>query len=460
MPQMSAQLRYVVQRLAAIDAGKSSVKLEPPEDQSDEQASIEALTMQANALMNFQATGASPLNEHFPDEEEGEDPGPPGAPVFNVSHTTGAVELLAWPTIKEQVIDLIKTAKKGRRYVLRDEQRRGNIRLYGRGEGLDQVPGFDADPTQDTTGEGYLESEAVSDTSSPGFEGNNGCIGGFTPPAELLVVQDVQTDHIGGLSADGRSHNLDPVTVERLCQSYMEYMNNIHPLFTPNAITRLRKHFMKSVPPTPKHTVAQSTSASFIGVMAPSPPLSNLKRKSPGGFPVSADSKSGSWKPERNMTTALMFLIMALGKICEHGGPLPDVVREVSMSKTGEYTIKPRHPRSPLMSDSSPPSSTPSSAHPSPQEPDRAQIPNRRMSTDGARGMVMARPPKNMDVIPGLAYFATAMDILGSQWGGNSLQHVYAHILACLYYGQLGRVYQSHASIFEASRALQVIMRT
>jgi len=70
-------------------------------------------------------------------------------------------------------------------------------------------------------------------------------------------------------------------------------------------------------------------------------------------------------------------------------------------------------------------------------------------------------PPytRNLDVIPGLAYFALATDILSNHLGGNSLPFVYACLLAGLYHGQLRRVLQSHAFIKEASYALTILLQ-
>lgn len=66
---------------------------------------------------------------------------------------------------------------------------------------------------------------------------------------------------------------------------------------------------------------------------------------------------------------------------------------------------------------------------------------------------------RNLDVIPGLDYFAYATDILGGQLAGTSLRHIHAYILAGLYHGQLGRVMESYAYIKEAGWALQIKMR-
>lgn len=64
-----------------------------------------------------------------------------------------------------------------------------------------------------------------------------------------------------------------------------------------------------------------------------------------------------------------------------------------------------------------------------------------------------------MEVIPGLAYYAYATDILGNLQGGNGLAHVQAGLLAGLYAGQLAHPFQSHGWISQASRACQVLVR-
>ena len=87
---------------------------------------------------------------------------------------------------------------------------------------------------------------------------------------------------------------------------------------------------------------------------------------------------------------------------------------------------------------------------------------SRRSSLDGVQtpsSSPRAKNAKNLDVIPGLSYFAMATDIIGNQLGGNSLQHVHLNILAGLYHGQLGRVLESHAYISQACRSLLVILR-
>lgn len=65
-----------------------------------------------------------------------------------------------------------------------------------------------------------------------------------------------------------------------------------------------------------------------------------------------------------------------------------------------------------------------------------------------------------MDVIPGLAYYGYATQILGSLQGANGLPHVQAALLAGLYAGQLAHPFQSHGWIYQAARACQVLVRS
>ena len=66
---------------------------------------------------------------------------------------------------------------------------------------------------------------------------------------------------------------------------------------------------------------------------------------------------------------------------------------------------------------------------------------------------------KERDIIPGVAYYKYATQILGSLQGANSLPHVQAALLAALYAGQLAHPLQSHGWIKQAARACQVLVR-
>lgn len=63
-----------------------------------------------------------------------------------------------------------------------------------------------------------------------------------------------------------------------------------------------------------------------------------------------------------------------------------------------------------------------------------------------------------MDVIPGIAYYAKAAEILGDQGDGNDLIHAQMFLLAGLYKGQLARVKESMSWITMAGRAVRTLL--
>jgi hypothetical protein len=63
----------------------------------------------------------------------------------------------------------------------------------------------------------------------------------------------------------------------------------------------------------------------------------------------------------------------------------------------------------------------------------------------------------NVELYPGLAYFAHASNILGEHLGGNTVMHAQAFLLAGIYYGQLGRVTESWSWINEGLRVTTIL---
>ena len=187
-------------------------------------------------------------------------------------------------------------------------------------------------------------------------------------------------------------------------------------------------------------------------------------QSSVSGYETCSSTSSPFQKPGRGFRTihsALVLLVLALGKICLHRDPIPDVVRDTPDAPTpNSPLIRNGFPASPLQG--SPPgvvSQSQSSGLPSPREIERGMS-SRRPSIQGlapaTRGIQMKR---NMDVIPGLEYFALATDIIGSHVAGHNLKHVYVFILAGLYHGQLGRIIESWSYINLASTRLHAILR-
>lgn len=407
------------------------------------------------------------LRELAKDEEmEDEPPGPPvapGQPAIPLNHTTLASMLLKWKPIKQLVQHHV--AREGIKYEdefpIQQEERRGLLRLFGRGEG--QGTGIiDREASvEQGSWEGY---DDYSDAGAPSPADCWGTIGGLTPPAS--------SDSKGAVNVPTLDFTEDRVW--RYVKSYKENIQNMHPLIIEKELNAMVRLFLDNVQrTTAKRSNRQAEFARFtdprdhrdqgtpqyaadVGVKRKRSPGVDASDTPPGVSPMS----SKPVKPvfERSIQNALVLLVLALGKICLWKEKIPEVV-PVSDPSQGSPVVRNGHPLSPMQG--SPPSYAPiplSSALPSPKDLGGSR---RGSFQSGTAGLPKVVPfaKRNLDVIPGLDYFATATDILGGQLGGATLRHVYANILAGLYHGQLGRVLESYAYIRQASYALQTKMR-
>ncbi|KAG0645032.1 Quinic acid utilization activator [Hyphodiscus hymeniophilus] len=402
------------------------------------------------------------------EEDEDGPPVNPGQPSIPVNHTTGAARLLLNRAIKELAGGVIKSDRiKNENYPMLQEERRGLLKLFGRGEGTDRLPGYDKDPLTDVAeGSTLTPSDASSDVGSP--DENWGQLGGLTPPGD--VVQRGSINHEG-------MPEFNSTVVKDLVHSYMQHINIMHPILVPAQLHTLVDNFLRTIPTdhaakpkqvlhlTSHSSVQNSHSAGFVGAQSnrnPDSPSNKRKWSPTQGEPFEQpnvpDHKPG--QPFRSIGTAIVLLVMALGEICQEKGKIRDCVpAHDGENSWGSPAVRNGHP-SPSGLHSSPSMSTVSGL-PSPIDGERIQSRSRRTSIEGihpARNTSGTRL-KNLDVVPGLKYFAFATDILGNQAGGNSLQHVHANILASLYHGQLGRPLESHAYLHQACRSLQVILR-
>jgi hypothetical protein len=406
------------------------------------------------------------------EEEEDGPPVNPGPPSIPVNHTTGAARLLLNPAISELTRGVQKDKIKNQEnYPMLQEERRGLLRLFGRGEGPDRLPGYDRDPMTDVEGSTPTASDTSSDAGSPNEEW--GQLGDFTPPGDL--------QHLGRINHKGMP-DLAPDVVRGLVQSYLDNINNMHPIMVPAKLNNLVDNFLQTISqPDPAaaaklkpvvqltgHGPGQSNPQGFLvsqDRILDTP--SNKRRRSDGPGDNYEQEKLPERIPEnkpglpfRTIGTAIVLLVMALGDICQVKGKIQDCARtHESENSVGSPAIRNGH-QSPSGLQSSPWMSTVSGL-PSPEDAERTHPRSRRPSVEvvfQSRNTPGAKP-RNLDVIPGLKYFAFATDILGNQAGGNSLQHVHANILASLYHGQLARPLESHAYLHQACRSLQVILR-
>lgn len=398
------------------------------------------------------------------DDDVMEDPpGPPvepGRPAMPPVHTTLAGLLLKWGPISKMVQHLLEKEKirHVEEFPIRQEMQRGMLRVFGYGEGFDQEMRNSDFVSQSDQAMTDVHDD-YSDIASPApLSEAWGQLGGIGPAPQTSFKTGV-------INADGNP-DYDPGRVWEYVQSFKDNILNMHPIIIPKELDAMVKVFLDGLPPArpPKQGKA-SSSARFINQPASSvPPFIETGSKRKRSPAVDEPTSSPFQKPGRGFRTihsALVLLVLALGKICLHRDPIPDVVRDTPDAPTpNSPLIRNGFPASPLQG--SPPgvvSQSQSSGLPSPREIERGMS-SRRPSIQGlapaTRGIQMKR---NMDVIPGLEYFALATDIIGSHVAGHNLKHVYVFILAGLYHGQLGRIIESWSYINLASTRLHAILR-
>jgi hypothetical protein len=395
------------------------------------------------------------------DDEVEAEPGPPvppGEPAIPINHTTLASLLLEWPSIRELTKHHVE--REGIKFIsefpIRQEQNRGPLIVYGRGE--------DSLYARQQVDHGNVDMvDELSEGSSPSPGADFGHLGGMSPPDNI--------EYKGGVLGDDGNPDFTEQKVWSYVDSFTENILNMHPLIQPRMVQTWTKHFLEDLPTIQnRSTKTQSVKPAFaISANTPTTPneTTGMKRKrSPGPDgpeAMSTSSQERMGKPRRTVVNGIVLCMLALGKICQHRSHVPDMVNTPDNTYHGSPASRNGIPQSP--SQASPPSypshshSHSSQASPNDQ-PDRGGQ-SRRPSIPGTSSVRSGfYLKKNYDVIPGLEYFAYASDILGNHMGSyNNLKVVYANVFAGLYLGQLARPLESFAYIHQASHKLQIIIR-
>lgn len=387
----------------------------------------------------------------------------PDAPVA-IEHTTAAHRLLRWPSIKALISKSKQTSSLNEDYVMNLEEKRGILRLYGKGEGLD---GFDgAHPSSPTNSSTSGRSDEIPEARSPASS-TDGLWGSGFADARF-------GGEIGGLNQDG-TLTIDPPTLRRLLKSYMENIHILHPFLNKASLNQMFENFSAYYNDKHRHSsrVSSSVSGTAATLEGRVESFNTLhkpaKRKHSDGQYQNYGHEAGSppTQPtsqpplQKSISTGIILLVMALGKICECHDSLPGPVSESSKENafTHPLSFSPfrptgtTEPPSPVSVRQSPISSTQSLGNASIASPLSGFPSIRRMTDEHLPGA------KNANVIPGLAYYAQATDILGNCHGGNDLAHVQANLLAGLYCGQLARTFESWSWISTACRACRYLVR-
>ncbi|KAG2411767.1 hypothetical protein HFD88_009323 [Aspergillus terreus] len=351
-----------------------------------------------------------------------------------VEHTTAAHKLLLWPSIKK----VLEPKEYDEDYVMRLEEKRGLIRVYGRGEG-DETSEDPVVSTPSTNPSAAVE-EVYMHHPSP-----SGPWGGINQPQSKLA--DIGLDDTGRVTTT-------PSTIRRYHKSYMENLHKLHPFLDQNDLERKIELFIATYCP---------------GAGGEMPRGAKRKRSCDAlqgagcdmGSPATVKGEASSNIIEKSIDNAIVLLVLALGCICEvRDRPVPGPIMDHVVDFRKEQIPGPstRSMLSPAGSDSMMASQS-NSFHSKPPSFNSPWMGDGRKSTAG-RPYPDDRNLRNLDVIPGLAFYAYATSILGNLQGANGLHHVQAALLAGLYAGQLAHPFQSHGWIAQAARACQVLVRT
>lgn len=411
-------------------------------------------------------------------ESAGSDPVAARTNEIYIAHNTAAQKLFRWRSIKQLLRQSPKLefSDRAEGYVMDYEINKGVMRIYGKGRQLREIgigslmSTAAASPTPSNVSGPIDETSAASSPASSPPESLWGT--GFVP----AVADTRPTSDVGGLSPDN-TLKLDARTISRLLQSYLDNIHILHPFLDQRELTRIVEHFKRRHNPP-------DTISSKVGFVVPL--NSNLdairdshailnraqKRKhSDGQFYGALGESTLAPSPtgakillEKSPETALILLVMALGKICECRAPLPGPVPD----NPRETTAHTAHPYSPSrgQTDSPPPlysqpmRHSPSASSHSTATSAPSPMSAGRLAGSSPRSSVveLSSGARNVDVIPGLAYYAQATDILGPLTGFQELNYAQCCLLAGLYAGQLANTLESLTWIQTASRICRLLV--
>lgn len=373
-----------------------------------------------------------------------------GELTIPLQHSTYAHKLLEWPVIKSHLDRTDFT----QHYVNNLEQCRPVIRPYGRGAGEEKNdPGKGpSSPADSSTSSSRSDDQDVS----PSPNGPWGqCL---RYPLPLIDGPD----HPGGQKANGFL-NLDEAMIDKYFQSYLNHLHNLHPFLNRRMLGGMINRFKKRYSLDKGLSVADRNMAATSkkrkhGEDATSPYNGSLTRLDTYDRRSSRDEDENPEKKRRlehSLSNAIILLVLALGKICMSESKLPGPVADAYPSPSSNP------------SQASPPSSVGHRTAGYRNSPDYQGMTVldssnhqtvERSSTASAHTTTSVERKRNLDVIPGLAYYSVAINIIGEHLGENCIEEVQACILAGLYAGQLAHVAQSHKWIGLACNACQILV--
>lgn len=377
---------------------------------------------------------------------------PEGELSIPVEHTTAAHKLLMWPSIKK----LLNPKEYDEDYVMRLEEERGLISIYGQGE-----ISYTADDSQLPTDGGF-------DGARPDGDGAG-------------LDADVDIDKFGNLK-------LDVGTATRYYECYLGNMYKLHPFLEQGELDQKVDRFIRCY--CRLNTSPSSTTNVRPGRDGPPPAKRRRSNEHMGVRGEFLETPISPMRPRvgKNIDNAIVLLVLALGAICEVPAPLPGPIMDSTIDYRTQHIPGPLTPVTPRPPPDQNPVYAPNGVlSPANSEPANSMTHSRplyaipmqtasqsfpsTLSTLGENRKNLSRRTvsavqdehgntKNYQVIAGLTMYGYATSIIGYLQGGNELEHVQAGLLAGLYAGQLAHPFQSHSWISQASRACQVLVRS
>ena len=331
-------------------------------------------------------------------------------------HTTAVQYLLSWPTIRP-LVPKDDDAELTGAYVMDLETRRGLLRLYGCGEGQDVT---DSDTDDAGPARSSVCDKRVNDASS------SASLGGVWGKGNSLARASGTNSSSGSHPRYLTSNDdliLEADLVESSVNGYMANIHILHPFLDNRALRKMVSRFKQ------RYSWAHSRPSQRQ-------PNAGKRKRAANKFPGTTSGEAAPNRPcvsglggvpeiEHSIANAIVLLVIALGRVCAHRDSLPGPTPATSIPAPNSPTIYRGMKRE------QPSVTTADSSH---------------------------TGSNNTDVIPGLAYYAVAADILGKFCGGVSLSYIQANLLAGLYMGQLARNFPSYFFISNACRSCQVLI--
>lgn len=405
--KICSELTQIGQLLAQVPSSNPVSQVPPKRPVLVTPARVESREASLSRETQVPAAAAGEAIEVPVEDEENKDEGGLSIPI---DHTTAAHKLLRWPSIK----NLLYPSECDEDYVMQLEKNRRLICPYGRGEGDDTAEFPAAVPVTEQSTPTLEDSKSFANSSfsgtKTGLEG--GSRAGITDSGVLVT---------------------DAQTVRSQYESYLCHIHKLHPFLDQFELERNVERFIESYCPsyTPPGEVPR-------GAKRKRSDDSTLE------FKIDDLASGGPRRVEKSIQNAVILMVLALGAICDWRSlPLPGPVSKHPLDIQSEQ-VQGSAITSPNVT------SNGLFAYP---------MTSGQRSFSNHSNMSESYITRNVDVIPGLAYFAYGTGILGLLHSADGLPHVQAALLAGLYTGQLARPFESHDWIYKAAKSCQVLIR-